>query len=251
MKKVLLLILTLTITSTSIAQKPIDLFEQGNALYKSGNYDAATQVYQKILSSGYKSAEVYFNLGNAYYRQEQLGQAILAYERANRLKPGDPDIQHNLKLCYLKTIDRIEPLPDLFIIEWIRSLTALFTRHTSETIFISAWILFFLSLASVYLLRKPEFLRLIRITVIASFTIIILSGCLVAFNYILDTSGQDAIITAHTVTAKSSPDPMSVDAFVIHEGLKVKVTDSVATWIKITLPDGKVGWIEKAQCEKI
>jgi tetratricopeptide (TPR) repeat protein len=232
-------------------QTPQEFFEQGNTFYKEGNYEAAAKAYEKVLSLGYVSPELYYNLGNAYYRLEQLSRAILAYERAARLRPNDPDITHNLKLCYLKTIDRIEPLPELFLIQWLRAFASILPHQTAEVIFLGSWALLFLSLATAYFVRRRDILKFFRIAIIAFFVITILSGLLFGIQALLDTSAHDAIITSNTVTAKSSPDPKSIDAFVIHEGLKVKVTDSVENWVKITLPDGKIGWIESSQCEKI
>lgn len=235
----------------SSRENPYDLFERGNTLYKNGQYQEAIKTYKRILSDGYVNAEVYFNLGNALYRTEQLGQAILAFERAARLKPNDPDIQHNLKLCYLKTIDRIEPLPELFLIQWIRAVASLIPQSTAEVLFLIFWVLFFLTLSAGYFVQQPSVIRIIRLVILISFIGVLLSGVFILTHELLDTSANEAIITAHTVTAKSSPDPKSIDAFVIHEGLKVKVTDSVGDWVKIVLPDGKVGWIDGTQCEKI
>ncbi|MCX7983746.1 MAG: tetratricopeptide repeat protein [Bacteroidetes bacterium] len=232
-------------------ENPYTLFERGNIFYKNGQYEHAAKIYQQIIDSGYISAEVYYNLGNSYYRLERLAQAILAFERAARLKPNDPDIQHNVKLCYLKTIDRIEPLPELFLIQWLRAFASLVSQSTAELLFLISWLILFTSMTIGYLVRQTVILRTARVLFFISVCCIAISALLIGVHELLDTSANEAIITAHTVTAKSSPDPKSIDAFVIHEGLKVKITDSVGSWIKITLPDGKIGWIEATQCEKI
>ena len=93
---------------TVLAQTPKDAFNRGNELYRAGKYQEAVKEYESIIKQGKFSAELYFNLGNAYYRDRQLARAILSYERAAQLHPNDPDIEHNLKLAYLKTVDRIE-----------------------------------------------------------------------------------------------------------------------------------------------
>lgn len=227
------------------------LFDQGNTLYQRGNYEGAVKAYESLLAAGYESPELYFNLGNAYYRLEHLSRAILAYERAARLQPNDPDITHNLKLSYLKTIDRIEPLPELFLIQWLRAYASLLSPSTAQVFFLVSWALLFLLLSAAYFLRQPEALRVVRILILVLLCLLVFSGSLIGVNMLLSSSADDAIITANTVTAKSSPDPKSIDAFVIHEGLKVKLYDSVGDWVKITLPDGKMGWIQASQCEKI
>lgn len=238
-------------TTRAFAQTPEDAFNRGNELYRAGTYQEAIKEYDSIIKQGYISAEVYFNLGNAYYRMENLAQAILAYERAARLRPRDQDIQHNLKLLNLKTIDRIEPVPELFLVQWMRSVSSLASPETVRTFFIVSWILLFGSLAATYLFVRRGVLRALRIALIVSFIFVILSGLMLGIQSFQNRGPDQAIVTAQTVTAKSSPDEKSVDAFVIHEGLKVKLTDSVGDWVKITLADGKVGWIPAGGCERI
>lgn len=243
--------LTLALGCVGFAQTPDDAFKRGNDLYRAGEYKEAAQEYESIIKQGYGSAEVYFNLGNACYRMENLAQAILAYERAARLKPNDPDIQHNLRLLNLKTIDRIEPVPELFLIQWMRSVSSLASTETVRTIFIVSWILLFGSLASMYFFVQRQAVRAFRIVLMVSFVVVVFSGAMLGLQALRSKAPEQAVITAQTITAKSSPDEKSVDAFVVHEGLKVRLTDSVGDWVKITLADGKVGWILASDCEKI
>jgi tetratricopeptide (TPR) repeat protein len=100
---------------SAVAQTAVDEFERGNTYYREGQFERAVDAYEKILSQGVTSPALYFNLGNAYYRTGKNALAILAYERALHLEPNDPDIKHNLDLANLKTVDRIEPLPELFL----------------------------------------------------------------------------------------------------------------------------------------
>jgi SH3-like domain-containing protein len=102
-----------------------------------------------------------------------------------------------------------------------------------------------------YLVLRPDILRIVRILFFVSFASVVLWAAMLGIQSFQETSQDKAIITAQVVTAKSSPDANSVDAFVIHEGVKVKLTDSVGQWVKITLVDGKVGWIPVDQCEWI
>ncbi len=232
-------------------QTPDDAFNRGNDLYRSGKYQEAAREYESIINQGTVSPEIYFNLGNAYYRMENLAQAILAYERAARLRPNDPDIRHNLRLLNLKTVDRIEPVPELFLIQWMRSVSSLASPETVRGIFVAGWIALFGSLAAMVFFVRRTALRIFRIVLIVSFVVVVLSGSMLGLQALRSKAPEQAIITAQTITAKSSPDEKSVDAFVVHEGLKVRLTDSVAGWVKITLADGKVGWIRANDCEKI
>ncbi len=239
------------ICTSAPGQTPTDAFNKGNDLYRAGKYADAIAEYQRIIDDGKVSAAIYFNLGNAFYRQGNIARAILAYERAERLKPGDQDIAHNLRLANLKTLDRIEPVPDLFIIQWLRSYAALVTRQTAFDALLVGWGIFFLSLAGVYVLRNAALVRILRWTVLAAALDIVCSGATLGVHVALSRDNDQAIVTAAVVTAKSSPDEQSVNAFVVHEGLKVKLSDELGDWVKITLADGKVGWIHTEQCERI
>ena len=239
------------LASAAWAQTPEDVFNRGNELYRAGKYQDAAKEYEHIIKQGYSSAELYYNLGNAYYRNEQLARAILSYERAAQLHPNDPDITHNLKLVYLKTIDRIQPVPDMFFIQWMRAVGSLVLSETVRFLFLLSWVLLFGSLATMYFILRPDILRIARIIFFVSFVSAVLWAAMLGIQSFQETTQDKAIITAQIATAKSSPDDKSVDAFVIHEGVKVKLTDVVGDWVKITLVDGKVGWIPADQCERI
>jgi hypothetical protein len=152
---------------------------------------------------------------------------------------------------YLKTIDRIEPVPEMFFIQWMRAVGSLISRETVRFLFILSWVLLFGSLATMYFILRPDILRVARIIFFVSFVSVVLWAAMLGIQSFQETTQDKAIITAQIVTAKSSPDDKSVDAFVIHEGVKVKLTDVVGDWVKITLVDGKVGWIPADQCERI
>ena len=233
------------------AQTLPDEFAKGNQLYREGKYPDAAAAYEGILKQGSVSAEIYYNLGNAYYRAGKIGPSVLAFERAARLRPNDADIVHNLKLAQLKTFDRIDPVPELFLVQWARSAAALVPPNIVILVFVLAWILTFGSLAVMASILHHGVVRMARILWIVVSLAVVCSGILMAIQVSVQSSHDQAIIMVQTVTAKSSPDEHSVDAFVIHEGLKVRLSDSVGEWIKITLADGKVGWILAPQCERI
>jgi len=245
------IVLLVLVGAVGSAQTASDDFERGNSLYREGKFDQAAAAYEAILSQGFAGAAVYFNLGNSYYRLGKVAPAILAYERALRLQPNDPDIKHNLSLVNLKTADRIEPLPDLFFIEWLRSLSVVVPLRVTVWLFVIAWILLFGGLAVLYLLGWSSGLRLARIIALSAFIALIPLTVLMISQAADSHSRDDAIVTASVVTAKSSPDTQGLDAFVVHEGLKVRLSDGVAGWVKIVLADGKVGWVREADCERI
>lgn len=232
-------------------QTALDEFEQANKYYRAGEFEQAVSTYETILKHGLASPSLYFNLGNAYYRLGKIAPTILAYERALRMAPGDEDIQHNLDLANLKTVDRIEPLPELFFIEWLRALSALLPLPTTTWLFSACWILLFGSLAGLYFFSQPTAVRALRAASLVGIVLAVPLGILLTTQVLQSRSHNDAIVTASVVTAKTSPDAQSIDAFVIHEGLKVKLSDAVGNWVKVILPDGKVGWIRSDDCERI
>jgi tetratricopeptide (TPR) repeat protein len=242
--------LSVTLVQLSPAQTAGDEFEKGNTFYRSDQFEQAVAEYEKIIKQGLASPELYFNLGNAYYRLGKIAPAIISYERAIRLAPNDPDTKYNLDLANLKTLDRIEPLPDLFFVQWLRSISAVLPIQTTALLFLACWILLFGSLTAVYLFSGSAVLRLRWIALSAGILLIPIA-ILLTTEYIDWRLHDQAIVTAPVVTAKTSPDSQSVDAFVIHEGLKVMLGDDVGEWVRITLADGKVGWIRSSECERI
>jgi hypothetical protein len=245
------ILLTVACLCSAFAQTAPDEFERGNVLYRDGNFDQAAVSYESIVKQGLASSSLYFNIGNCYYRMGKIAPAILAYERALRLQPSDADIKHNLALVNLKTLDRIEPLPELFFIEWLRSFSAIVPLHTTAQLFAACWLLLFAGLSLFYLLTNPALLRFLRGLAIASAVALIPLTIIVVTQVVDSRNRNDAVITNSVVTAKTSPDAQSLDAFVAHEGLKVKLSDAVGEWTKIVLPDGKVGWIRSQDCERI
>jgi len=139
----------------------------------------------------------------------------------------------------------------LFIVEWIREFGTVVSPTSMNAVFAASWVVLFLSLGALYLTSSATFMRVFRIVVLAAFGVVVLSGASLLLYRWADTSEHTAIIMEQTVTVKSSPDNESVDAFVIHEGLKVRITDAVGEWVRIALPDGKVGWVLQTTAERI
>jgi hypothetical protein len=219
-------------------------FDQANQAYRTGNYQKCIQIYQSILSQGYESAELYYNLGNAYYKINNIPAAILQYERAGRLAPSDPDIEHNLALANLRITDKIDAIPDLFFISWWRDFIDL--RNADQWAWIAVASLWVTVLVMALLLTS-----LLPVRVRTTFSALVLAGILfsvVSFTGMVSRSRAEknhhyAIIFSPTVTVKSAPDEDSTNLFVLHEGIKLEVLDRVSQWSKIKLADGKIGWI--------
>lgn len=230
---------------------PEDQLSEANELYKKGEYKNAVTSYEQIIKQGYESSALYFNLGNAYYKMVEIPAAILNYERAKRLSPNDEDIQFNLALANLKTIDKIEPLPQFFLIEWY--LDILKSSSSSDW---AAWTIVFAFLSATFIIL---FLRSRAENIRVAFLVLSFLGILFTlFSFTLgnvqqknETNGKEAIIFSPTSYVKSSPDSKSTDLFILHEGSKVEIMDTVGEWKRIKLANGNEGWLKAEDIEII
>ena len=219
--------------------------------YQKGNYQQAIRDYEEILKNG-ESAEIYFNLGNAYYRTDNITKAVLNYERARLLSPGDDDINFNLQFARSKTIDKITPQSEMFFVTWYKSLV----NFTSVDNWAKTGILctvMALLLVLLYLFGPQLMLRKIGFFGGLAFFVIFLLSNLFAFQQkqALDNR-TGAIIISPSVNIKKTPAKNSADQFVLHEGTRVDIIDKGMTdWRCIRVGDGREGWIETKAIEEI
>lgn len=230
----------------TLADSPQDFLKQGNEFYAKAKYKEAASQYRKVLDAGYQSATLYFNLGNAYYKLEEMPLAILNYEKALKLSPGDMDARLNLQLANLKITDKIERVPEFFLSQWWRSLVFLFSVHTLAVVTVILGLIgFALLIAYLFLIpvlpKKTAFFSGLVLLFVGLITFIL--GAVQA-NYL--SSQKEAIVMNASVDAKGSPDAGSKTLFVIHSGLKVNIKQSDEDWIKVELPNGNLGWIKQS-----
>ncbi len=217
----------------------------GNNAYKSGNFQLAIEKYDSVLASGFCSSELYYNTGNAYFKQGRLGYAVLNYERALSLSPSDEDVLFNLKITRARLKDNISPTPQFFLYTWLNSLV-LFLSADGWTYLLMISLFVFAILVYLFIYASSTKLRkLFLIGTVSVLLIVISSIVLITFRYKSDTKKDWAVITNLIVQAKFAPSNSEKDVFVIHEGLKVKIDEVESDWYKIRLSDGKVGWVAK------
>ena len=241
MKKTLILLLF--ITQNLFSQTAEELFSIGNEEYKLEHYSEAIIHYQKIQDLGLSSSELYYNLGNCYYKLNQVAASIFNYEKALLLDPLNEDAQTNLVFAKRLTVDNIEEIPltifqklDATIIkklsfnEWALSAVAFSILGS----------LFFLLF---YFSFTPSKKRLFFITSIISFLLLLVTSFFTVKEYSYVNSTVEAIIFSEKSEVKNAPTMNSDKIFMLHEGTKVLVLDSVDNWKKIRIADGKIGWI--------
>jgi tetratricopeptide (TPR) repeat protein len=233
------------------AQNSGELFKKGNQAYEKGDFKTAIETYQSVLKEGFENGEVLYNLGNAYFKTGQFASAILFYERARRYMPNDKELSHNIAIANLRIPDRIEKVPKIFIFEWWESLKNLFPVKFYQififllfTGFIAFIILFFWS--KDYSFRK----RIFFIGIAFSLIFLIFTFAFISKTNELEKTRTGVIFT-QSVDVKSSPDDSSTTLYIIHMGLKVEILDDLNDWYKVSLPDGKTGWLKNINLEII
>lgn len=216
------------------------LWEQANAYYTTEEFEKAASAYEQILQSGMTSAKLYYNLGNAYYKSGDINNAILNYERAKLLAPQDPDIDFNLQLANQYVTTQIEALPQPFFLRWNNRFTNLFSANTWAGISIATFILF-LSMIALFIFGRTAGLR--KLSFWLGILTIVISGLTFSFaarQKAKINQRRHAIVFCPRITVKSAPAENSTDLFLLYEGVKVEISDSVNTWKEIKLPDGNV-----------
>ena len=247
----LVLIMTLGVGRIAYAQSPEHAFDQANLLYQQSRFGEARDAYEAILHEGFVSGELYYNLGNAYYKTGDLGKAILNFERALKFMPNDDDLKHNLQLANLMIADRIEATPRLFLWDYWDGIKSAFSLRLLTWMSYGVFVLLFIFICAGILARTYRLRRFAVFGGSIDAVILIILVVLLVGKIGEVTRANSAVVTAKITTAKNSPDPKSSDAFVLHSGVKLTITDSVNDWLKVRLADGKVGWLEMGAAEVI
>jgi tetratricopeptide (TPR) repeat protein len=221
----------------------IEKFRQGNSQFSSGNFNEALEAWLEIYRTGYSSATLNYNIGNAYFKLNNVPYAILFYERAYLLDPSDEDINYNLAIARTLTVDRFQEIPDLFFVKWYDFISLVLTTNQWAKISISSFILCLL-LLSVYLYSSVYRYKVAGFWMAILFLFVsVTTYAFATRNKTLVYDNNSAIITSPVVSGKSSPDISGTDLFVLHEGTKVIIEDEMGEWYEIRLSDGNKGWI--------
>lgn len=249
--KMTMLAILLLIGFISFSQDTQTLINIGNNAYNEGLYDSALNVYSLIEKENLESGELYYNIGNTYFKKNEISSAILYYEKAKKISPNNEDIDYNLRIANSMIVDKIERVPELFFKKWWNYFYNMFNANTWTIISIISWfiLIFFIGL---FILSKSRgskkfafyFGLLFLFTSVATFG-------LASQKYYYGSEHREAIIFTPTITVKSSPTTSAVDLFVVHEGTKIYILDEVQDWIKIRIPDGSIGWLPLNSVKKI
>lgn len=253
MKRIILYTVLLLVSVSSMAAEAtsLDRWEAGNKAYSAGDYNKAITEYKAILDGGEYSLDLYYNLANAYFKADSVGKAILYYHKALRMDPSQPDVLHNLAFAETRTKDKVAEVQEFFLSRYMRTIrNTMNCTSWSVLSLVSIGLLFvfvvLFFLASRIGVRKAGFYGALVTLILA---IVTTSFAISSRNDMLQH--DEAIVMASAVSVKSSPDSSTTDLFLLHEGTKLNVVSEVEDWCEVSLADGKKGWIESKNIEKI
>lgn len=226
-------------------------FDKGNALYQKGKYEQAVTAYESVLKTKEHSAELYFNLGNCYYKLNKVAPSIYNYEKALLLNPDDTEIQNNLKFAQKLQIDDIKTVEKVGFSKVIEDFTNTFHYNTWGGITVGLSFLFLVFFIGYYFSQITVSKRLFFFGMFFVMLLLIVSVAAAIFEKNQYNNDQPAIVFSEIVSVKSEPKNGATDAFVLHEGTKVYVIESLDNWDKIQLTDGNEGWIENSAIKRL
>ena len=252
MKKLLyLFISTLLVNTVLSAQTKVDLFLQGNGQYESGDYEGAVRSYSDIVEMGFESPELWYNLGNSYYKLERLGYSVLAYERAKKLSPGDESILYNLKAANLLLKDRVTAPQENLIIRFISSI------HSSATTNGVIKFLILLYLASIFMYTLTLFMaegrlkRTLNYSLVSFGILFFFFSVFAGLKIEYELNSSRAVVMVEEMSVSSAPEEIGEELFLLHEGTTVELIGGSDSWKHIRLIDGKAGWAPAEMLEVI
>lgn len=235
----------------TFANTPQELFTSANEAYTKGQYTQAIEGYESIIESGQISKELYFNLGNAYWKNKQKAKAVLHFERALLLAPKDKDSAYNLALIREQLADDLDVVGTFFLTDWWQN----FHRAFSSTLWsmltiISIWLgiggLVIWLLAEDRQRKKKGFFAGLALLMIS---LLVFLAARSQGNF--EQHSQQAIVLETAISLRNGPDEKSTNLLTIHEGLKVELLDKIGEWYKVKLSNGEQGWLPGSAIEEI
>lgn len=249
MKK--LLFLLLIIANSVVAQNTEELFKSANDLYKNDKLEEAIELYKKIETKGLVSSELFYNLGNSYYKLNKVGPSIYYYEKALKMNPLNEDVKNNLVFARRLALDNIEELPKTVFQRINKNVLQKLSYNQWAIVVVVFSILGSLLFLLFYFASSPSKKRFYFVTSSLSFVLLIFSFLITYNQYSLSINNKVAIIFAEKTEVRNAPTLNSEEVFTLHEGTKVIVLDAIDNWKKIKLADGKLGWIISEEIKEL
>lgn len=226
-------------------------FETGNDLYKAGKYEQAVDAYGNVLKANQQSAELYFNLGNCYYKLNKVAPAIYNYEKALVLKPNDLEVANNLRFAQKRTIDEVKVVPKVGFAKLLRDFTGIYHYNTWAWMAVGLAFLFLVAFLGYYFSETTVVKRISFFVMFAFIVVMLVVVAAAIFEKSHYDNEKPAIVFAEIAEVRSEPQKGSPVIFVLHEGTKVYVEEKVDSWKKVQLTDGTEGWIENSAIKEV
>lgn len=225
---------------------------QADSAYINNDFASAIEMYEQILKDNGESSDIYYNLGNSYYKIDHIAKAILNYEKALLLNPGDGDIRFNLEMAQSKTVDKVVPISEMFFVTWIKSLINTLSEKGWSKVGIISFIIMLVAITMYLFSKRIVWKKVGFIAAIFMLFICVLANVFASTQKTEIQKHESAIIMAPSVTVKSTPNEGGTDLFIIHEGRKVTIKDNtMKDWKEIQLEDGNAGWVPTSVIEVI
>lgn len=246
-KIVLCVLVFLPMSISLYAYEKVD----ADSAYSKENYDEALNIYS-ALNEEEENSTLYYNIGNCHYRKGEIAKAILNYERALLLNPSDKDVRFNLELARSKTIDKIVPERDLFFVSWYHIILNGFSVDGWAIMGLTCFVLMLVGVLMYLFASQLLYKKIGFFSAVLLFLFTVVSNIFAHEQYSKLTQRTGAIIMPTSVVVKSTPNSAGTELFVLHEGTYVEIVDeSMKEWCEIKLSDGKVGWIQVSEIERI
>jgi hypothetical protein len=227
------------------------LFQAANALYQEESYEEALNTYGEIISRGIESPDLYYNMGNAAFRSNNIGHAILYYEKALKLDPGHEDARNNLDFVSGYRVDTFDEVPEFFIRSWARTVVNGLPENTWSLISILLFLLVLTSLLIYIFSHRMGIKKAGFFTALVGVLFFVITFTAAISRHRQMVQPDSGVIVAPSVIVRSSPSETGTELFVLHEGTKVKVHEEVSGWRNIRVIDGREGWISSGDFESI
>ena len=229
-----------------------DAMTASNELYDAGRYAESTQVYEQIVDQGYRDSALYYNLGNAYYKQGDLGRAILNYVRAEKLAPRDADVRANLEVARSQTIDLPGSDEQIVLIRLVVAAQARLTTNELAAATLALWLLLALPLAIVLYGKAERLRRAASYAAVVLGLVLVMGAISLSGRVYAESSRQRVVVVAEAVDVVSGPGTQYVTEFTLHAGTEARLLETRGSWARVALPEGGLqGWVPAGAVEEV
>lgn len=251
MKKIVIFILLTFSLVNLYADEKGELWAKANDAYSMGQYETALADYRQIEDAGFESYKLYYNMGNAYYKTDNMGKAILYYEKALKLNPSGVDAMNNLQIAKLRTLDKIDVLPEFILVTWVKDIRDMMSSNGWGYTAVGLLVLVCLLLLLFKFAPTTGGRKLSFVLACAAFLFFIFA-LLFAVNLRVKANSDDfAVVMVPVSNVKSAPNSTGNNLFILHEGSKVEILEQAGKWCRIEISDGRQGWLESKDVEVI